>query len=134
MLKEWSSVLLSVQAALLALLAVFGNFSHAAKADCFFAIFVVALAASSLFSANVVGAIPSMMQDLATRPVDDVYQMRNRWGINLSLLAFGQHIFFAIGIICLALFLVFGRPATEVSEEPNHAPEPTRLTAGCSWR
>ncbi len=123
--KEWSSVLLSVQAALLGLLTIFGDLDSAARSDWRFIVLVTALTASSLISANVVGAIPSMIQELADHPIDDIYAMRNRWGINLSLLAFGQHFFLLVGTVALALLLLFGSPPLKAKPRPNKPPEPT---------
>jgi hypothetical protein len=111
MLKEWSSLLLSLQAGLLTLLEIFAKPSQQTTS---FTIFVIAFAISVVIAANVVGAIPSMIQRLGDEPVGDIYQMQNRWGLRLGLLAFGQHLFFVIGVASLAVYFLTSGAVTEI--------------------
>jgi len=109
LLKEWSTALVVVQTGTLALL---GSLLQAGKVreSTWLAVALACFVVSMLFAANVLGAIPGLVQDLPqlVERHGDIYRMRNRIGIPLTVLALGEHTFFVAGILSLCTYLWCG--------------------------
>lgn len=111
LLKEWSTGLVFVQTGAIA---VFGGLvqKDGFQSNWMFGISLICFLLSIVFAANVVGGIAFRMQylpDLVERYPDNIYRMKNYFGIPLWLLGLLEHVFFIFGIAFLGLFLYFGK-------------------------
>jgi hypothetical protein len=109
LLKEWSTALVVIQTGAIAVLGglvkdgkILGSFSWLTTS-------LVCFLASILIAANVIGAIPPIVQKLPelVDKYGDIYKMRNYLGIPLWMLAFMEHILFAAGLIAFGGFVYF---------------------------
>jgi len=110
LLKEWSTALVVVQTGAMAVLGGLIKDSKMMSVKPWISISLGCFLASILITANVIGAIPGMVQQLSesTKNNRDIYQMRNYFGIPLWIFALCQHLFFAAGLVAFGGFVYFG--------------------------
>ncbi len=108
-LQGWSGFLALIQIAVLTVLMVARNNSAVHSTNTALMISVICFLLSVFLSANVIGAIPPIMQRLPEHVVkySDIYQIRNYFMIPLWMLAFLEHIFFEAGFSALVVSIYF---------------------------
>jgi hypothetical protein len=108
-LKDWSMALVVVQSGALAVLGGLLKGGEIIIITPWLLASVFFFVASILVAANVIGAIPPIIQRLPEmlERYNDIYKMPNYLGIPLWVLAFTQHVFAAMGLISFVLFLQF---------------------------
>jgi hypothetical protein len=109
LLKEWSTALVVIQTGAMAVLGGLLKNGSVGEAKIWLAISLACFLASILVAANVIGAIPPIVQKLPelVPKYGDIYKMRNFLGIPVWVLAFGEHLFFAGGLITFGGFIYF---------------------------
>lgn len=122
LLKEWSTALVVVQSGAIAVLG--GMLKETNQGDHFpwLAVSLAGFLCSILISANVIGAIPYIVQRLPELIVKqkDIYRMRNYIGIPIWVLAFAQHLLFAVGMLSFVGYLYF-KPVSLPAKPPPHS-------------
>jgi hypothetical protein len=109
LLKEWSTVLLALQAGILIALIFIGAHLDIKTIEKVRKLLIYTMAfsvLSILVGLNVIGTIPWSTQALSglVAKYHDIYQFPNYIGIPIWVLAFGQHIFFICAMVLLMAF------------------------------
>lgn len=107
-LKEWSTAIVVVESAVLAVLGGMLKDANIVEGNrTLFALGLFSIIISIFFCANVIGAIPPITQFLPenVKKHKDIYKMRNYAGVPLWILAFFQHIFALSGIVFITLVI-----------------------------
>ena len=109
LLKQWSTALVVTQTGAMAVLGGLLKNTSGLTAQPWLATCIVSFLASILVAANVIGAIPPIVQKLPAlvEEYNDIYKMPNYFGIPLWVLAFFQHLLFAVGVIAFGGFIYF---------------------------
>jgi hypothetical protein len=109
LLKEWSTALVVIQTGAMAVLG--GLVKDGVNTDAFpwLVTSLVCFLVSILVAAHVTGAIPPIMQKLPelVERYGDIYKMPNYFRIPLGVLAFSEHILFAVGLGCFGIFVFY---------------------------
>ena len=107
LLKEWSTALVVIQTAAIAVLGGIVKDGNVGLAKPWLGVAFVCFLISILVAANLIGAMPRIVQNLETlvKRHGDIYRMRNALGIPLTVLALLEHLFFAAGIASFAYVL-----------------------------
>jgi hypothetical protein len=108
LLKEWSTAIVVVQSGALAVIGGLikdGSFNSAEVV--WLIISVCSFIISIVFAANVIGALPLIVEELSDNinKYKSIYKIRNFIGIPLWFLAFLQHLFAVIGLISFGYFI-----------------------------
>jgi len=131
-LKEWSTAIVVVESAILAVLGGMLKDSNIVAGNrTLLALGLTAIIISIFFCANVIGAIPPITQFLPenVRKYKDIYKMRNYAGVPLWILAFFQHLFALLGIVFISI-LIFNLatdPILNIKDTANHFLQSDRL-------
>jgi len=109
LLKEWSTILLTIQAGILISLIFIGAYLDIETIGKVRKLLIYTLVFSTLsilVGLNVIGTIPWSTQAIAglVAKYHDIYQFPNYIGIPIWVLAFGQHIFFIFTMVFLMAF------------------------------
>ena len=109
LLKEWSIILLIIQAAIhiaIIFIIAFVDVQSIEKVRKLLIYTLVFSTLSILVGLNVIGTIPWSTQALPglVAKYHDIYKFPNYIGIPIWVLAFSQHIFFILTMVCLMVF------------------------------
>ncbi len=111
LLKDWSTWLVTVQAAALGLITIFFGKDQALQRNYWSFGMVICFALSICFATFVLGSLPTIIQRIT--PKDYLHDMvlftlpvGRLLPVKLSVAAFGQHVMFLAGVICLAGYLI----------------------------
>jgi|SRR5271166_2288134 len=113
LLKDWSTWLVTVQAAVLGLITIFFGKDQALQRNKWSFGMVISFALSIFFATFVLGSLPSIVQRIT--PKKELHSVDLFPGIPVQLwvATFGQHVMFLAGVICLAVYLITFRATGE---------------------
>jgi hypothetical protein len=110
-LRTWSITLLIIQLVIFVILAsacLFVDIEKLKPGRFWLTAAITFSALSLIIALNVIGTLPWSVQNLPDLIVNyhNIYQFPNYLGIPIWMLAFGQHIFLLLAVLCLMGFLL----------------------------
>lgn len=110
-LNNWSATLLILQVVIFITLACICLFLDGEKLDNYRSWLNASVTFSSfsiIIALNVIGTLPWSIQRLPelSMKYQNIYQFPNYIGIPIWILAFGQHLFFVLSLLCITVYIL----------------------------